>query len=198
MNIVIVGKSASGKTTVANYLSDNFRYNKAITTTTRPRREGEVDGKDYFFLTDDDFDNKLKAGDFLEWAEYRGWKYGTPKKEIDNDNKIFVLNPKGLNAFISQGVPCLKILLEVDDGLRIIRQIKRGDDIKEIERRYYTDLEDFKGIQENIDFVIKNNDSIEKCVYDILLCILYYKNIDSRIKIEKEMKESFIEIKCEG
>ena len=70
-NIVIVGKSASGKSTVANALSDDFKYTKAVTATTRPMRDGEVDGVDYYFLTNEQFNKKLKNGEFLEWAEYR-------------------------------------------------------------------------------------------------------------------------------
>lgn len=198
MNIVIVGKSASGKTTMANYLSENFRYNKAVTATTRDKRKDEVDGIDYYFLTEKEFNDKISNDEFVEWAEYRGWKYGTPKNEIYGENKIFVLNPDGLKSFKRHNIKCLVILLESQDGLRVIRQVKRGDNIKEIERRYYTDNNDFQNIREYVDFVVQNNKSIEKCIYDILLCILYYKNKNSRDKIIKEMKESFIEINCEG
>ena len=58
--IVIVGKSASGKSTIANVLSEDFKYKKAISATTRPIRAGEVDGEDYYFITDDKFNVKTR------------------------------------------------------------------------------------------------------------------------------------------
>jgi guanylate kinase len=179
-NIVIVGKSASGKSTVANALSDDFKYTKAVTATTRPMRDGEVDGVDYYFLTNEQFNKKLKNGEFLEWAEYRGWRYGTPKSEIDkSNNMVFVLNPNGLKSFKELEIPHVSFYLNVESGLRILRQLDRGDDKQEIERRYFADEKDFRGIEKEVNFVVNNDTDLDECIDEILFDILYYENPQS-------------------
>lgn len=82
--IVIVAPSGAGKTTIARRLLNEFPKVKfSVSATTRLPREGEVDGKDYFFLTDEEFDEKVDNDAFLEWEEYSGHKYGTLRSEVD-------------------------------------------------------------------------------------------------------------------
>jgi len=84
---IISGPSGSGKTTLAGkILKDNFLKNKikkSISFTTRPKRTGEVNKKDYFFLSDAQFKQALKAKKILEQTSYLGYYYGTPKDQID-------------------------------------------------------------------------------------------------------------------
>lgn len=176
MNIIFVGKSAAGKTTIANYLSEKYGYTKAVTSTTRDMRPGEKNNIDYHFLTREEFDNDIKNDKFIEWTEYRGWKYGTPISELDESQKIFVLNPRGLMAFRRKNIQCVAFLIFVDDGERIIRQVKRGDDIKEIERRYETDKQDFYRIEKNVDFIISNNGTVEESAKKIITDINIFSN----------------------
>lgn len=80
---VVSAPSGGGKTTVCNnLLAHNPNLVRAITCTTRPPREGEVDGKDYYFLSKATFEQKRDAGEFVEWANVYGNFYGTLKKEI--------------------------------------------------------------------------------------------------------------------
>jgi guanylate kinase len=83
--ITLVAPSGSGKTTLARRLFKDFDELKfSVSATTRPPREGEIHGKHYYFLSDADFDQKIKAGNFLEWEEfYGGKKYGTLRSEVD-------------------------------------------------------------------------------------------------------------------
>ena len=81
--LVVSAPSGGGKTTVCNrLLSSDLGLQRAITCTTRAPRPGEVDGKDYYFLTKDQFESKKAAGEFLEWANVYGNFYGTLKSEI--------------------------------------------------------------------------------------------------------------------
>lgn len=83
--IVLSGPSGVGKGTVRKALFEepdiDFQY--SISMTTRQPRNGEVNGEDYFFVTRDEFETEIANGDMLEYAEYVGNYYGTPKKFID-------------------------------------------------------------------------------------------------------------------
>ena len=82
--IVISAPSGSGKTTIAKeILNRNSVLKFSVSATTRPKRVGEVDGRDYFFLTQGDFKRRLEAGDFVEWEELYDDFYGTLKSEVD-------------------------------------------------------------------------------------------------------------------
>lgn len=81
--LVVSAPSGGGKTTVCNrLLTSDLGLQRAITCTTRAPRPGEVDGKDYYFLTKDQFESKKAADEFLEWANVYGNFYGTLKSEI--------------------------------------------------------------------------------------------------------------------
>ena len=79
--IVISGPSGSGKTTLSKKLLEMFpEYTYSVSATTRQRRDGEIEGKDYYFLTDKQFKDMIQAGQFMEYAEVFGFFYGTPAK----------------------------------------------------------------------------------------------------------------------
>lgn len=80
--LLVSGPSGSGKTTLCRRLADEGEAHYSISCTTRPAREGEVHGRDYHFLTQDDFQARIAAGDFLEHAEVHGNFYGTLKSEV--------------------------------------------------------------------------------------------------------------------
>ncbi len=83
--LIFTAPSGAGKTTIVRYLLtifDNLSF--SVSATTRPPREGEIDGKDYYFLTLRKFNNRIKKNAFAEWQEvYPGKFYGTLKKEIE-------------------------------------------------------------------------------------------------------------------
>jgi len=82
--LVLSSPSGGGKTTIAKNLllaRDDLGY--SVSATTRSKREGELDGVDYHFLTRDEFRRRVDAGEFLEWASYAGNQYGTLRSEID-------------------------------------------------------------------------------------------------------------------
>lgn len=82
--IVIVAPSGAGKTTIARRLLKEYsKIRFSVSATTRAPRKGEVNGKDYYFLTSDEFSKKVQEGAFLEWEEYSGNKYGTLRSEVD-------------------------------------------------------------------------------------------------------------------
>ncbi len=80
---VISGFSGAGKGTIMRELVKRYPYYLSVSATTRPPREGEVDGKDYFFHTREEFQKMIQDGELIEWAEYVGNFYGTPKKAVE-------------------------------------------------------------------------------------------------------------------
>lgn len=82
--IVISGPSGTGKGTICKALAQKKTYWISVSATSRKPRTGEVDGLNYFFLTIDDFKNKILQKDFLEHAEVYGNYYGTPKSKVMN------------------------------------------------------------------------------------------------------------------
>ncbi len=82
--IILSAPSGSGKTTIIKeILKNNLPLAFSISACSRPKRENEIDGKDYYFLSKEDFENKIANQEFLEWEEvYKGSYYGTLKSEI--------------------------------------------------------------------------------------------------------------------
>ena len=88
--IILVGASASGKTVVAKDLAARYGYTKAITHTTRPKREGEINGVDYFFVTKKEFLDMESRGEFVETTWYNGNFYGCSKAQVADDKCVVV------------------------------------------------------------------------------------------------------------
>ena len=94
--IVFSGPSGVGKGTVraAIFESSQHQFDYSVSMTTRQQRPGEVDGKDYFFTTREAFEEKIKSGQMLEYAEYVGNYYGTPleyvNQSIDQGKDVFL------------------------------------------------------------------------------------------------------------
>ncbi len=82
MLLVVSGPSGSGKTTLCRRLADSGDVRYSISCTTRPPRPGESDGRDYHFMSRENFGSRLAAGDFLEHAEVHGNFYGSLKSEV--------------------------------------------------------------------------------------------------------------------
>ena len=104
---ILSGPSGSGKTTLHNKLLKSRRLKgkliKSISMTTRPRRSGEVNGRDYFFTSKKKFFEKRSAGHFLEWKKVFDNYYGTPKRNVERTLKtgksiLLCIDVKGANA----------------------------------------------------------------------------------------------------
>ena len=94
--IILSGPSGVGKGTVRRYIQDNFnlKLSYSISMTTRPIRDKEVEGVDYYFVTPEEFQRNIDEDNFLEWEEFVGNRYGTPKdkvEELRNQGKHVIL-----------------------------------------------------------------------------------------------------------
>ena len=100
--VVIVGQIASGKTTLAKYMSENA-FERIVPYRTRPKRDGEKHAVDYWFISSDEFAHYSECGYFAEETSYEAnfghVRYGTFKESLetpDGVNKVIVLNPQGV------------------------------------------------------------------------------------------------------
>lgn len=141
--IVLAGASASGKTEAAKLLASKYGITKVITTTTRPMRVNEVNGKDYFFVDKDTFLKMIKEGRFVEYTEYNGHLYGSTKDQISSD-KCVVIDPAGLRAYIGLHDPnIITFFLDSSEETRYKRMIERGDKIENVKSRIEHDKKAF-------------------------------------------------------
>ena len=154
--IVLVGESASGKSSIEKYLSNNYGYSRIISYTTRQPREGEVNGIDYHFITKSEFRRLKEQGFFAETAVYNDWYYGTAKKDY-TDNKIAVLTPHGLRQVKKfDDINIISFYINVPRRDRLIKILERGDNIEEAYRRNLSDVGQFDGIADEVDYIITN------------------------------------------
>lgn len=144
--VAICGKSASGKDWLLNQLVTRFGWQRMVSWTTRPAREGEVEGKDYHFCGRDAFQEQIEKGAFLEWSEFRGWYYGTPLSDLSPHINIGVFNMDGMRALMNKQdeITVVPIFMECAAITRLARSIKREKKVTlEMFRRMFTDARDF-------------------------------------------------------
>jgi len=163
--LVLSGPSGAGKSTIINAASDEIgEYYFSISTTTRAPRVGEEDGRDYFFVSKESFEEDIKAGNFLEYAEVHGNYYGTslkPVREALEEGKLVIfdidvqghrlvrakMNDITTSAFITP--PTLKALetrlraRSTDDESVIVKRIENAKgEIKAIDEYDFTIIND--------------------------------------------------------
>jgi guanylate kinase len=168
MIVVLLGASSSGKSTIEKILSEKFGYEKIISYTTRPQRLGETNGKDYYFITNEQFQNSMKQGLFAEYDEYSQDRfYGTLKSDYKKGNKVVVLTPNGLRQLKRncRDEDIYSIYVDANLGTRVKRYIDRCDvnkfnfdDKNEIASRVERDFAMFLGIEKEVNLVVNNNE----------------------------------------
>lgn len=170
-----MGESASGKSSIEKYLVDNYGYNKIVSYTTRQPRQGEVDGVDYHFIDKSKFRRLKEQGFFAETAVYNEWYYGIAKRDCAND-KVAVLTPHGLRQVSKiKDINVISFYINVPRRDRLIKILQRGDNIEEAYRRSLSDVGQFDGIEDEVDFVVYNNGygrSIEEMSKEVLNYIM--------------------------
>ena len=162
--IAICGKSAADKDTLLQTMLDVLgdEVHEIISHTTRPPREGEVEGKNYYFTTDDLFMRKIWHNEMLETAKYRNWWYGTAIEALNEDKiNIGVFNHKGLDSLKNYkgDLDLFIVYVTASDKVRLLRSLHREEnpDVAEIVRRYQADEEEWKDFAD-FHFLFGNDD----------------------------------------
>lgn len=204
--IYIMGKSSSGKDTIYSVLKEKMNVNTYVMYTTRPKREDEIDGVNYNFISDEEMQEYIdgeKSSQLIEYRTYNTvhgpWTYATISDEqfITENDMIMVGTLESYvkvkeNFQHKKGVELFPIYIEVPDNIRLKRAIEREEKQKspkfvELCRRFIADSKDFS--EENIKRVGINkrfqNLDLNECISEIL----EYMNInDKNDSIEKSEK----------
>lgn len=169
--VVISGFSGAGKGTIMGRLIENYRdkYSLSISATTRKPRPGEVDGKSYFFVDTDKFESMISENELIEYAQYVGNYYGTPKAYVEEQlaagkNVILEIEIQGALK-VREKFPDTKLLFVSAPSAEVLRDrlVGRGTEATEVvEARLCRAYEESLGIEEYNYFVV--NDDLEECV----------------------------------
>lgn len=158
MLLVLTGKTASGKDTlITQILIKYLKFRKVLTTTSRSPRDGEKNGVDYNFLTEEEFINKISRGDFLEHVKYGGNYYGTEKSRINaEEDLIWKIDPSMAGKVKEMFPNCKVIYINADDKVILERLERRGISGEELQERMADDLKFWDTYRNNYDFVVEN------------------------------------------
>src|SRR5947209_14142483 len=169
--LVVTGPSGVGKgTLIRELLERRDDYELSVSATTRPPRTGEVDGRDYHFLTPEEFKRRLDRGEFLEHAEYAGHLYGTPRSEVERarDNLVLEIEVQGARQ-IREALPeatQVFIAPPSDEALRERLVGRRTDLPEEIERRLARAKEELAAREEFGRVII--NEDLDRAVDELV------------------------------
>ena len=130
--IALIGEAGSGKDFIAKKLieQDPVSFCPIISCTTRPKRSHETNGVDYFFLTNEEFQNKVIKGQMLEYTSFNNWFYGTAYDSLTKDKiNVGVFNPAGIK-YLSRysDIDLVVFRLVTSKKTRLLRQLRREED----------------------------------------------------------------------
>jgi guanylate kinase len=162
---VITGPSGVGKGTLIKMLLDRFpNLALSVSATTREPREGEVDGRDYHFLTEEQFQERRDAGDFLEYASYSGNHYGTLNSELDRclakgRSVVLEIEVQGAQQVRQTRGDSIQIFIAPPDPAVLRERLTgRGTDSAEAIDKRLKVAEQELGAQDDFDYRIVNDD----------------------------------------
>ncbi len=187
--IAICGKSGSGKDSILKGVLNKKPevFAPIVSYTTRPKREGEIEGVDYYFITSKQMASKIMNGEMLEATSFNGWVYGTSIDSLKDDKvNIGVYNLEGLEYLIENKneIDSLIFYIDASNKIRLLRSLNREEnpDVDEIIRRYGTDKTDFLDfIPSEIDAMTLHNEGekdLSFCIENVISLTKGHFNID--------------------
>ncbi len=170
--IVISGFSGAGKGTVVKQLIKKYNYSLSVSATTREPREGEVDGREYYFKTKEEFQNLIDYNGFIEWAQYVENYYGTPRAFVEEKMEkghhvILEIEVQGALNIKNQYKDALLIFITPPSAKELRnRLVGRGtEDAQTVEKRMKQAQKETKDMV-NYDYIVVNDD-LEECVQTV-------------------------------
>lgn len=152
---IISGHSGSGKSSIMKSLMDN----ELISFTTRPKREGEVEGKDYYFISEEEYKKMLENDELVECTYYSGNYYGLTKEELENKlalgHAFVIVDYIGATQLLDLYDNCVTIMLHTSKEDAVQQMKDRGDSIESIRQRmltYHNEIEN----KQYYDYVVIN------------------------------------------
>ena len=162
--LVISGPSGCGKSTICQRLLEDPSVEFSVSATTRPKRPGEVDGRDYFFVDQERFRRHIENGDFLEWAEVHGSLYGTLRDQMEralDRGRVFLLevDVQGGAQLKALGIPGVYVFVTAPDMETLrARLFGRGTDSPEVVEKRMQKAHEELLARDKYDHVVVNDD----------------------------------------
>lgn len=194
---VVSGFAGSGKGTAMKGLLEKYpgHYALSVSATTRSPRPGEVDGREYFFITDEEFEEKIKNDELIEYAGYVGHYYGTPKQYVEQNlsagrDVLLEIEIQGALQIKKKYPDALLLFFTPPDANELKKRLTgRGtEDAETIKKRLARAAEESTGM-ESYDYLVIN-DEIDTCIEEIHHIIQSEKHRVSRCEDTiKEIRE---------
>ncbi len=197
--IVISGFSGAGKGTIVKKLLSNYqRYALSISMTTRSPREGEVNGREYFFATKEEFEKKIEDNGFLEYARYCDHYYGTPKdyviEQIEAGKDVILeIDIQGALQIQRDFQDAVLLFVTPPNAQELQRRLlsRQTEDVEVVKKRLLRASEEAEGMNA-YDYILINDD-IEECVKETHSVITAAHNTPARVEgfinhIREELK----------
>lgn len=165
MCLVLAAPSGAGKTTLSRLLLEqDDELNLSVSVTTRARRPGEKEGKHYYFITQERFDEMAKANELLEYARVFGRSYGTPRAPVEaalgaGEDVMFDIDWQGFRQLrASMGGDVVGVFIK-PPSLDVLRHrlVKRGDTLEQVEARMEHAEAEISHARE-FDYIVENHD----------------------------------------
>jgi guanylate kinase len=161
--LVVSGPSGAGKTSVVHALVKRAPFHFSVSWTTRAQRTGEISGVDYVFVDRSEFEECIREGGFLEWAEYSGHLYGTPRREVlahlrDGENVLLDIENEGAGQ-VKRAYPEAVLIFILPPSMEELEQRLRGrgdTSDADIGRRLAVAEEQMAQARRNYDFLVTN------------------------------------------
>ncbi len=165
--LVLSSPSGGGKSTIARKLvqgRDDVAF--SVSATTRSMRAGEEDGKDYHFLSDEEFDRRIESGEFVEWANYGGRRYGTLVREVrrifeEGSNAVLDIEVEGARQVRREFPDAVTVFLLPPSGAELAARLRgrETENDEQIARRLTRAQQELLAASE-YDYVVVNDDLV--------------------------------------
>ncbi len=189
---VISGPSGSGKTSVVRrVLQEEKGLVFSVSHTTRPPRPGEVDGRDYYFISEEQFREMVERGEFIEWACVYGRYYGTSRRELEQKRKshdvLLDIDVQGAESIKKLFPDSVRIFLLPPSFQELERRLRQRGDTSEEEIRRRLKIAKQEIARHDIFNYIVVNDDLQRCVQSVL-CIIRAERL-RRERMEDKVRE---------
>lgn len=193
---IISGFSGAGKGTVVSSLTEKYGYEVSVSATTRAPRDGEVDGKDYFFKTKEEFEQMIEKDELIEYARYVDNYYGTPKEYVLEQvakGKDVLLEIEMQGALkVKEKFPEVSLIFITPPSAQELRRrlVNRGTESAEVIDKRIARAGEECAYMQDYDYIVVN-DRLEECVEQMhhLLQSIHFAKNNQQDLIEKIRKD---------
>lgn len=193
---IISGFSGAGKGTVVKEMVKRYDYGLSISATTRAPREGEVDGREYFFKTKEEFEEMIAKNELIEYAQYVENYYGTPKdyvmQQLDQGKDVILEIEMQGALHVKEVLPEVNLVFLTPPSAQELekRLRNRGTETEEVIAKRLSRAKEECAYMPQYDYIVVNDD-LEECVEKMheLIQSLHYKKENQNVLIQSITKE---------